>query len=393
MNLGGPAYHVSLLSSELDPRRYETLLVTGKVGRGEASFIAPRTQQNLRLHVIKQLGPAIRPWSDLRALVALMRVVRRFRPHIVHTHTAKAGMLGRLAAVVAVRPRPIVVHTYHGHVLEDYFGPITRSLYRFLERALARKTDLLICVSEADVADLRRYRVAPPAAFRVVRLGFDLDEFLALDPVPSGALRDELGADGDDVVLTYVGRFARIKRIDLLLRSIADANRSFPRFRLALAGDGESRPALEAFARELGISSYVRFLGYRADLVEILAGTDVAVLSSDREGTPVSLIQAAAAARPLVSTDAGGVREVVDPRSGLVVPRGDASAFARALNQLGDDPALRVSMGRQARESVRNRFASGRLLDEIACLYEELATRRDTGLASGSSGVQTAQAK
>lgn len=391
--MGGPAYHVSLLSSGLDPARYETLLVTGKVGRGEASFTAPGTLDKSRLHVIEGLRPAVRPWSDLRALIGLIRVVRRFRPHIVHTHTSKAGMLGRLAAVIAARPRPIVVHTYHGHVLEDYFGPITRSLYRFLERTLARKTDRLVCVSEADVADLRRHRVAPPAAFRVVRLGFDLDEFLALDPEPSGAFRHELGADSDDVVLTYVGRFARIKRIDLLLRSVANANRSSPRFRLALAGDGQARPVLEALARELGLSRQVRFLGYRTDLVEILRGTDVAVLASDREGTPVSLIQAAAAARPLVSTDAGGVREVVDRRCGLVVPRGDTSAFARALNQLGDDPALRINMGLQARESVRDRFASGRLLDEIACLYEELAMRRRTGLANGSSRVETAHAK
>src|SRR5215212_2073361 len=184
MNVGGPAQHVSIVSGRLDPARYDTLLVTGRVGPGEASADHLAAERGARVLTLPDLGPDIDPAADARALAQLVRVVRGFRPHVVHTHTAKAGFLGRLAAAVAVRPRPRIVHTYHGHVLEGYFGRPKTELYRGLERAAARVSDVLVGVSEATVDDLVRLRVAPRERFRVIPLGLELDAFRALDPAP-----------------------------------------------------------------------------------------------------------------------------------------------------------------------------------------------------------------
>ncbi|MGC1166009.1 MAG: glycosyltransferase, partial [Solirubrobacterales bacterium] len=218
MNLGGPAHHVALLSRGLDRAGYETLLVSGRVGPGEEEHT---NLEGVTVRYLDSLGPEIRPWQDLRALVALIRLIRGFRPDIVHTHTAKAGLLGRTAAILASRPRPLMVHTYHGHVLRGYFGRVTSAVFRFLERALARVSDRLIGVSAATVEELVELGIAPRAKFRVVPLGLDLDPFLALDPEPDPACRRELGAEPGDVLFTYTGRIAPIKRADTMLRSLA----------------------------------------------------------------------------------------------------------------------------------------------------------------------------
>src|SRR3954451_12385778 len=181
LNMGGPAHHVGLLSGLLDPRRYETLLLHGEIGAGEASLNSTADRLGVRRETVPGLRPELRPLDDLRALVALVRAVRRYRPDIVHTHTAKAGMLGRLAAL-AIRPRPIIVHTYHGHVLEGYFGPLRNAFYRALERGLARVSGTLIGVSRATVDDLVRLRVARRNKFRVVPIGLDLDRFVSATP-------------------------------------------------------------------------------------------------------------------------------------------------------------------------------------------------------------------
>jgi glycosyltransferase involved in cell wall biosynthesis len=171
---------VSLLSGRLDPERYETLLVAGRPGPGEGSFEGLARHYGARLELLPSLSPAIDPGADLRALAALRSIVRRFRPDVVHTHTAKAGALGRTSALLAGRPRPLIVHTYHGHVLEGYFGPLVTAGYRAVERGLARYSDRLVGVSEATVDDLVRLGIAPRSSFSVIPLGLDLDRFLGI---------------------------------------------------------------------------------------------------------------------------------------------------------------------------------------------------------------------
>jgi glycosyltransferase involved in cell wall biosynthesis len=371
MNMGGPAYHVSLLSGLLDRRGYDTLLVTGSVATGEASMEEVADRYGARRRLVDSLKQEHDLVADARALLTLVRIARRFRPHIVHTHTAKAGFLGRLAAL-ALRPRPVIVHTYHGHVLEDYFGRARGALYRQLERAMGRVSDRLVGVSNATVEDLVRLRVAPRERFTVIPLGLDLEPFESLPPESNGPFRSETGVVADDVLLVYMGRVVPIKRLDVLLRALALARERGARVKLALVGDGTSRPELESLAGQLGLGRAVSFTGYRRDLADIAAAADVGVLSSDNEGTPVSLIELAAAGRPLVATRAGGVTDVVTPACGEVVPRGDHEAFADALVRLSGDAELRRRMGLAGREHVRRRFAVDRLVADMDALYREL---------------------
>lgn len=375
MNAGGPAYHVSLLSGLLDPDRFESLLVTGDVGKGEASLADMAEALGVRRRRVPALGPELRPLADFRALGALIRIVRAFEPDVVHTHTAKAGMLGRLAALAA-RRRPVIVHTYHGHVLEGYFGAAKTALYRSLERKLAGVSDRLIGVSQATVDDLVRLRVAPREQFSVVPLGLVLDSFLALDPDERGRVRTLLRVADDEVLLTFVGRLVRIKRVERLLDAVAAARAHGAPVVLAVVGDGELRARLEARAEQLDIADRVRFLGHRRDLAEIVAATDIAVLSSDNEGTPVSLIEAAAGARPLVATRVGGVADVVAEGTGILVAADDPEALARALVELANDPARRRELGLKAREHVAERYRADLLLERFAALYDELLARR-----------------
>ena len=372
LNMGGPAHHVSLLSGMLDTERYETLLLHGEVGSGEASLAEVARQCGAKTEVVPGLRPELRPLDDLRAFRALVRQMRAFQPDIVHTHTAKAGMLGRLAALMALHPRPVIVHTYHGHVLEGYFGKLTSWLFRGIEKVLARFSDRLIGVSTATVNDLVRLKVAPRSKFSVVPIGLDLDPFLQLDEQAGGSFRAEVGTAPGEILLTFVGRLVPIKRVDVLLRAFARARELGAPVRLAIVGDGERREALEHLAEELSISDCVRFAGYRADVAQVAAASDIAVLSSDNEGTPVSLIEAGAAGRPAVATAVGGVGDVVTPESGLLVTRGDAEGLGSAIARLASSPAERARMGVRARSHTAQRFVIDRLLGDADALYTGL---------------------
>jgi glycosyltransferase involved in cell wall biosynthesis len=386
MNVGGPAHHVSLLSGRLDPERYETLLVHGRTAASEASFAQLAEREGCRVHVVDDLRPELDPASDARALRELTRIVRDFQPDVLHTHTAKAGFLGRSAARL-MRPRPVVVHTYHGHVLEGYFGTAKNMLYRSLERSLALTSDALIGVSQATVDDLVRLRVASSRRFHVVPIGLDLSRFDRPDHEAVAAFRAANGAGSGDLLVGYVGRLVPIKRVDVLLRAFARLRSTVPSARLSIVGDGECRGDLERLASELGVADRVRFHGYVSDITAAASAADVAALSSDNEGTPVSLIEAGAAARPSAATDVGGVSDVVPPGTGLLVPRGDSDALGDALARLSCDKPERVAMGERARRHVLDRYSSERLIDDVEALYSGLMARRSnpTGSRNRSS--------
>jgi glycosyltransferase involved in cell wall biosynthesis len=376
LNLGGPAQQAALLSGRrLDPTRYETILVHGSLTEGEESMADLAEREGARTEPVPSLAQEPRPNLDAAAAARIAAIARRFRPQVVHTHTAKAGFLGRLAALGALRPRPILVHTYHGHVLEGYFGPVRDRLYRSLETWLGRRTDCLVGVSEATVDDLVRLGVARRDRFRVIPLGLDLAPFNALDERAIPESRRRLGIAGDEVVLTFVGRLVPIKRVDVLLRGVALARDRVP-LRLIVVGDGELRPRLEALGRELGIGDAVTFLGYRRDLTTIASATDIAVLSSANEGTPVSLIEAAAAGRPAVSSSVGGVPEVVTPETGILFPPGDTEALGAALRRLASDEELRARLGARARERALRRYSAARLIADVDALYQRLLEQR-----------------
>jgi len=376
MNVGGPAYHVSLLSGRLPKDRYETLLVAGNVGQGEASFAGLARFYGAELRLLDALGPELRPLSDLRALRDLIRLMRSFRPDIVHTHTAKAGALGRLAARIALGGRPLVVHTYHGHVLTGYFGAAKTLAFRWVERILGLITDRLVGVSQSTVDDLVRLRIARRNKFTVVRLGLDLDRFLTIEPEDGTAFRQEIGAGKEECVALSVGRLVPIKRIDIALQAVAHARSCGAPVFLVVVGDGQLRGSLERMADRFGIRNAVRFLGFRNDLDRVVAGSDIALLTSDNEGTPVALIEAAAGALPSVATAVGGVAEIVTAATGRLAPAGDVLGIGDALANLAGDAELRARLGAAGRAHVRSAYAAERLLHDIDDLYSSLIARR-----------------
>jgi glycosyltransferase involved in cell wall biosynthesis len=364
----------------LDPDRYETVLVHGSVAPGEESMAYLAADEGARTVFVPELAQPMNPVRDARALMRLAGLARRFRPDIVHTHTAKAGFVGRLATLLAVRPRPVIVHTYHGHVLEGYFGSGKAALYRRLESLAGRFSDLLIGVSQATVDDLVRLGIAPRERFRVVPLGLDLEPLARIEPGESEGqrLRAELGVGPEQVLFSYVGRVVPIKRLDLLLRAFALMDADSESSRLLVVGDGEIRPSLEQLARELRIHDRVRFAGYRGDIERIAAAADAAVLSSDNEGTPVSLIEAAAAGLPAVATAVGGVPEVVTPGTGILVPPGDEKALAAGMSRIAKDRQLRLTMGKEGRENALRRHSAERLVSDMTAIYEELLAGRSS---------------
>ena len=387
LNMGGPAHHVGVLGSRLDSDRYETLLLHGDVGAGEDSLEDVVRARGAALARVPGLRPELRPHDDARALASLVRALRRLRPDIVETHTAKAGMLGRLAAVMAGGPRPKIVHTYHGHVLEGYFGPVMTATYRELERRLATVSDALVGVSSATVNDLVRLGIAPREKFHVIPVGLDLEPFLEADSAAGAAFRREAGVRDGELLVTFVGRLAAIKRGDVLMRAFAGARALGANVRLAVVGDGEIRPGLERLASRLGIRDHVYFAGYRSDMVLIAAASDIAVLSSDNEGTPVSLIEAAACGTPAVATRVGGVPDVVAEGAGILAPVGDHDGLAAGIATLAHDPARREAMGEKARQHVRSRFSAIRLVHDVEALYHELLRTTGSKVSWGAAGT------
>jgi glycosyltransferase involved in cell wall biosynthesis len=384
LNVGGAAHGAALLSGRrFHPGRYETLLVHGALAAGESSMADLAAAEGAQEIHVPELVQTVSPRHDARALARLRSIGREFRPHIVHTHTAKAGFLGRVAALGLDRP-PALVHTFHGHVLEGYYGPAKTRLYREIERRLARRTSILVGVSQATVDDLVRLGIAPTGRFRVIPECLDLSGFAAQGPRERVAARAELGLPDDDVVFAYVGRLVAIKRVEFLIRAFADAARRGPPMRLLVVGDGEPRARLEALAAELGVADRIDFLGYRRDLTRVTAATDAAVLASANEGAPVSLIEAAAAGRPAVATSVGGVPEVVGEGMGIRVPRDREDAFADALVAIASDPAARERMGALARERALARYSVERLIRDVDRLYGELSSASGVALESPS---------
>ncbi len=369
LNVGGPAIQACALTTRLDPAKYDSRLVAGSEAAGEGSYLDLHGVPIANLIKIPALGRELHPRHDIATLAALIRLMRRERPAIVHTHTAKAGALGRLAA--RLTGVPIVVHTFHGHVLDGYFSPTTTRVFLGIERTLARRTSRLIAVTPRVRDELLAKDVGSPDRFRVIRLGLDLQPFLDAGRW-RGGLRRELGVAADTPLVGIVGRLVPIKAHEVFLDAAARlAARSSVHF--VIVGDGELRATLEARVAALGLGPRVHFLGWRADLPRIYADLDVVALSSLNEGSPVALIEAMAAARPVVSTRVGGVEDVVThDRTGLLVPSRDAVALGDAIQHLLDRPEVRQSLAAAGQLAVFPAYDMRRLLADIDALYSEL---------------------
>jgi glycosyltransferase involved in cell wall biosynthesis len=374
LNMGGPALHVAYLTEGLTKRGYDTTLVAGSLARGEDSMAFVAEAHGVEIVQIDELGREISPLRDLVATIRLARLIRKERPQILHTHTAKAGTVGRVAALLAGSRRPpIVVHTFHGHVLRGYFGPMRSLLFRLLERWLAASTTALVAVSPQVRDDLVALGVAPRDRFVVIRLGIELDERVASEQNGRAESRRYLGIPDDRFAVGWIGRMTAVKRTDDVLVAFKQLREGGVDAVLCMVGDGPDRDSLEQRAHELGVARDTVFLGYQEDVSPFYAAFDALVLPSGNEGTPVSVIEALAAERPVVATRVGGLPDVVrDGEDGFLVEAGATDDLADRLARLARDPALRARLGKQGRERVLPRYAVERLVDDIDRLYGSL---------------------
>lgn len=382
LNIGGPAWHAVLLTHGTQVR-YPTLLAVGSPDPQEGDMSGLAAQHGIVPLRIPGLGREVRLLGDLRALWTLWRLCRRLRPDLVHTHTAKAGTLGRVAAWLA--GVPVRVHTFHGHVFRGYFGRWQTAVYLTIERLLARLTSRIVAISPRQADELRGYLRLRQDQITVIPLGFDLRRFVTSDAgTARRRFRDRVDAR-DRVVVTMVGRLTAIKNHALALRAVAAVDGSRPGLLLVLVGGGEEEGALRALARSLGVADRVRFAGWWEDLVAVYYGSDVIALSSDNEGTPVCLIEALACGRPVIATNVGGVADVLEEgRLGVLVPPGDELAFAAALRRMMD-PAERARFEGQGRARVLTRYDVSRLVADVEALYDQLL-KKATGARQRASG-------
>lgn len=371
LNVGGPALHVTYLADGLARRGYETTLVAGDVARGEESMAFVAEQAGVEVVPLHGLSRELSPVRDALAAWRLARIIRRVRPDVVHTHTAKAGAVGRIAALLSLR-RPVVVHTFHGHVLRGYFGHAGTLLFRTIETALARATDRLIAVSPEVRDELVGLRVAPEGKFSVVRLGIELEPRVTFAG-DQAEVRRRHGIPAEAFVVGWFGRMTAVKRTDDLLVTLAALRERGVDALLLLVGDGDDRVHLEERAHELGLARSCLFVGYQEDVAMWYAVCDTVCLTSVSEGTPVTLIEALAAGRPVVATRVGGVPDVVDDgETGLLVAPGDTGGLAERLELLARDPERRRLMGEEGRTRMLRRYAVERLVADVDELYREL---------------------
>jgi glycosyltransferase involved in cell wall biosynthesis len=383
LNLGGPSIQAITLTRALEERGYETRLVRGREGTREGSMDALAEQLGVAPVNLPTLKRRI-GLADLASLVFLVRQIREWQPHILHTHAAKAGALGRLAAVLAGRRRPpVIVHTFHGHVLTGYFSPPISAVFTAIERVLARFTTCLLAVSEEVRADLVRLRVAPPERIIVLPLGFDFSPF----DVPEEerrerreAFRQSFGIPLDAPLVTLVGRLEPIKRVDRFLR-VANLIEEPAETRFLVVGDGTLREELQQSPEASRLGKRLIWAGLRHDMPDVYFASDVLAVTSDNEGTNVSAIEAQAARLPVVTTCVGGMPTVVqDEQTGFVIDRGSERVIADRIGSLLQDGEVAGRLGRAGALIARHRFSLHRLVEDVDNLYRRLLLSSETRL-------------
>lgn len=380
LNIGGPAIYAVALANHFNRANYRSLLITGLPQRheGDMSYLLEDTPAEAV--VIPTLSRDLSPVRDLRSLRRVVSLLCRFRPHIVHTHTAKAGFIGRMAAMIlGIRS---TVHTFHGHTFSHYFGRVRNAAFMSAERLLAHHTAKIVAVTAQQVRDLVKvYRIAPARKVVEIPQGLDLSGFLRCEEKRS-AWRNRLHLSERDVVVGIVGRLYPIKGHELLIRSAALLTKRHRHLHFVIVGDGDERPRLEALVKSEGLESNIHFLGWQREMPAIYAAMDIIALTSLNEGSPFSLIEGMASGLPAVATSVGGVPDLfIEPspkgdlavaQNGILVGSRDPELFAQALERLIDNPELRKEMARHARQFAISHFAQNRLLADMENLYLSL---------------------
>ncbi|RCL65053.1 MAG: glycosyltransferase [Bacteroidetes bacterium] len=380
LNIGGPTYNVCYLTKHLGDS-FETLLIAGQEDSSEGSSLYIAESMGLSPRLIPSMRRSINFSQDRKAYLEVRKIIREFKPHIVHTHAAKAGAIGRYAAYK--EKVPVVLHTYHGHVFHSYFSKIKTSVFLAIERFLARRSSALIAISPLQKKELSEdYKIASPSKFRMVPLGFDLDRFFENMENKRASFRECWGLRGDVLAIALVGRLVPVKNHPLFLESISFVkSHTKKKIQVFLVGDGEEKNALITLCDELKLSyntmpdpsADVIFTSWIEDVDRVFAGIDLVCLSSKNEGTPVSLVEAGCAGRAFISTDVGGIRDLlIDPQQGIVTPKNNVEAFKEALLNWVISAKPGSALGLNVRNTIAKKYSYKQLCLKMSKVYEEL---------------------
>ena len=385
-NLGGPTFNVAYLTKYL-PSDYETLLIGGDKEENEASSSHILQDLGIEPIIIPEMKRELSPGLDWNAYRKVKRIIRDFKPDIVHTHAAKAGAIGRQAAYDL--KVPAIVHTFHGHVFHSYFGNLKTEFYKSVERYMAKKSSAIVAISEIQKQELSEiHRICESSKLHVIPLGFDLSRFDTDMNQKRSEFRTEFNIADDELAIGIIGRLVPIKNHHLFIRVAKQVLAEFDgKVRFFIVGGGEMQEELEQFCLEIGldfnttatvheIKAPITFCSWRTDIDRVNAGLDIIALTSKNEGTPVSLIEAQASGKPVVATDVGGTRNVVDDSvSGYVVaPDSEDEMTQKTLSLLRSD-SMRKTFGDSGRELVRSKYHYERLIKDMTQLYETLLGR------------------
>ncbi len=372
LNIGGPAIHVVLLTERLN-EKFKSVLVSGVEAPYEGNMLELMKEKKVKPILIPQLGREINFLRDFITFFKLYHLIKKEKPQIVHTHTAKAGVLGRLAAKLA--GVPIILHTFHGHVFHSYFNPFKTKVFILIEKFLSCFTDKVVTVSKGIKKELVSFNIAPAKKIAVIPLGFELEKFLKSG---EDQFRDELNISPQVPFIGIIGRLTPVKNHKLFFDAARKVLESFPKAQFVVVGDGELREELIEYVKSLGIEENVIFTGWRSDLPQIYSSLDIVVVSSLNEGTPVSIIEAMASSKPVVATRVGGVPDVVvHQETGILVNSLDIDGMAKAINFLLDNPEVRKEMGKKGRQIALEKYDIKKLISNIKKLYQSLLDSKE----------------
>lgn len=381
-NLGGPTFNVTYLTKFLPPE-FETLLAGGMKDDSEASSEHIPEEYGIKPLIIEKMKRSINPANDIIAYNKIKEIIKNYKPHIVHTHASKAGFLGRMAAISC--HVPIIVHTYHGHIFHSYFNNIQTSVYKNIERYLGSKSDALIALSKNQKVELSEiHKIAPSEKFHIIPLGFDLKRFWTHTDEKRKIFRAKYKLDDDTVAVGIMGRLVPIKNHALFLNAFKSVKeRTKKHVKAFIIGDGELKKSLVAQCIENGLSystieeqnplAEIVFTSWITDTDTAMAGLDIIALSSLNEGTPVSLIEAQAAGKPIVSTTIGGIENTILPgKTALLSPVNDSKLFSENLYALIVDSELRYKLSQEGRDFVSKNFSYTALAENTGAIYKKL---------------------
>jgi glycosyltransferase involved in cell wall biosynthesis len=380
-NLGGPAYNVAFLTKYLTPD-FETVLIGGDKEKDEESSLFIFDEMQIKPLVLEEMNRSVNFLNDVKAYYRIKKIIKEFKPDIVHTHAAKAGALGRLAAYNC--KVPVIVHTFHGHVFHSYFGKLKTDFYKAIERFLARKSSAIIAISEKQKRELcEEHKIAGEEKVKVIPLGFDLNRFTENQAEKRKIFREKYLIEENEICIVIIGRLVPVKNHPLFLKALANLTQNTSKkIRAFIVGDGNIRTELTTLAASLNLDhtfwpesnckATVTFTSWINDVSYPLAGSDIVCLTSFNEGTPVSLIEAQAASKAIVTTKTGGIENSVSSKAAFLVEVADEKSFFKNLLLLTENEGLRAQMAACGKEFVLAHFHYTRLVEDVRKLYLNL---------------------